>query len=242
MPRAVLFDFYGTVAHAESWGPTREEILSRHGYVLPDTVRQRWSVETVDGLEHVEYSQSRDHYLAWERARIRDFLEECGVGPDDAERVADDIQATSQAFTLVAYPEVRDVLGALRANGITVGLCSNWSWDLDRAVEQAGLTDLFDVAVASAHAGARKPHPRIFEHTLARCGVDAADTVFVGDSFGPDVEGPLGVGIATAIHVYRAGEEPPRAAPPLPEGAVRVSDLRGVLDVILDGRSAAGSA
>ena len=88
------------------------------------------------------------------------------------------------------------------------------------------------VCCRSAHAGARKPHPRIFEHTLARCRVDAADTVFVGDSFGPDVEGPLGVGIPTAVHVYRPGEEPPRAAPPLPEGAVRVNDLRGVLDIV----------
>ncbi len=232
MARAVLFDFYGTVAYAVSWGPTREETLKRHGYEMPDAVRTRWRVENIDGLAHVEHSHSRDHYLAWERARIRDFLEECGVGPDDAERVADDIQTTSEAFTMAAYPEARDVLGALRARDITVGLCSNWSWDLDRAVDQAGLSDLFDVAVASAHAGARKPHPRIFEHTLARCGVDAADTVFVGDSFGPDVEGPLGVGIPTAVHVYRQGEEPPRAAPPLPEGAVRVSDLRGVLDLV----------
>src|SRR5438270_699421 len=83
-------------------------------YVLPDTVRHRWNVETIDGLEHVEHSHSRDHYLAWERARIQEFLEECGVGPDDAERVADDIQTTSQAFTMAAYPEVRDVLTELR--------------------------------------------------------------------------------------------------------------------------------
>lgn len=232
MARAVLFDFYGTVAYAESWGPTREEVLARHGYELPHSVRERWTVETIDGLDHAEHSRSREHYLAWERARIREFLEACGVGPDDAERVADDIHETSQAFTMAAYPEVRGVLEAVRANGVKVALCSNWSWDLDRAVEQAGLTDLFDVMVTSAQAGTRKPHPQIFEHTLERCGVGAADAVFVGDSFGPDVEGPLAVGISAAVHVYRDGEEPPRPAPPLPAGATRVADLRGVLDLI----------
>jgi len=228
----MLFDFYGTVAYAESWGPTREAILDKHGYTLPDSVRQRWNVETIDGLEHLEASRSRDHYMAWERARIREFLEECGVGSDDAERVAEDIHITSQAFAMAPYPEARDVLGALRDRGCTIALCSNWSWDLDRAVAQAGLTDLFDVMVASAQAGARKPHPRIFEHTLERCGVDASHAVFVGDSFGPDVEGPLRIGMPTAVHVHRANEDPPRPAPPLREGAVRVSDLRGVLDVV----------
>jgi putative hydrolase of the HAD superfamily len=230
--RAVLFDFYGTVAYAESWGPTREEVLARHGYELPATVRQRWTVETIDGLEHREHSRSRDHYLAWERTRIRTFLEECGVGPDDAERVAQDIHETSRTFAMAAYPEAHDVLVALRESGVTLALCSNWSWDLDRAVEQAGLTGLFDVEVTSAQAGTRKPHPHIFEHTLDRCGVAAADAVFVGDSFGPDVEGPLGVGMGAAIHVYRDGEEPPRPAPPLPVGAARVADLRGVLDLV----------
>ena len=232
MASAVLFDFYGTVAYAESWGPTREAILDKHGYTIPDSVRQRWNVETIDGIEHIEHSRSRDHYMAWERARIRDFLEECGVGADDAERVADDIHTTSQSFTMAAYPEVREVLETLRGQGRTIALCSNWSWDLDRAVEQAGLVDLFDVSVTSAQAGARKPHPHIFEHTLERCGVGASDAVFVGDSFGPDVEGPLRVGMASAVHVHRPAEEPPRPAPPLPHGAVRVGDLRGVLEVV----------
>jgi putative hydrolase of the HAD superfamily len=130
---------------------------------------------------------------------------------------------------MAAYPEVREVLGAVRAKGATVALCSNWSWDLDRAVEQAGLTDLFDVMVTSAQAGTRKPHPQIFDHTLERCGVGAADAVFVGDSFGPDVEGPLSIGMSAAVHVYREGEEPLRPAPPLPPGARRVAERRGVL-------------
>jgi putative hydrolase of the HAD superfamily len=228
----VLFDFYGTVAHAASWGPSRQDVLARHGYEVPEHVQRRWVVETIDGLDHREHSRSREHYRAWERGRIRDFLAECGVGPDDADRLIDDIHDSSQAFTMVAYPEAHDVLSELRARGHAIALCSNWSWDLDRAVEQAGLAELFDVAIPSARAGVRKPHPKIFEYTLERVGVPAKDAVFVGDSFGPDVEGPLAAGLPTAIHVYRAAEELPRSAPPLPHGALRVSALRGVLDIV----------
>jgi putative hydrolase of the HAD superfamily len=96
----------------------------------------------------------------------------------------------------------------------------------------AGLDGLVDVMVTSARAGARKPHPRIFRYTLDACGVDAADTVFVGDSWGPDVEGPAALGMR-AVHVWRPewdGErEPP---PPVTDGVVRVPDLQGLLDLV----------
>jgi putative hydrolase of the HAD superfamily len=44
-------------------------------------------------------------------------------------------------------------------------------------------------AVTSARAGARKPHPVIFQHASERLGVIFDEVVFVGDSWRPDVEG-----------------------------------------------------
>ena len=226
--RAVLLDFYGTLAHALTWGPTYQEVLEPHGYHLPDEVRAAYGDNSVDGTEHAEHSRSRDHYEAWRVSRLEAMLRDCGVGDDDVGPLARELRRASRSFELVAYPEVPAVLDALRARALVVAVCSNWDWDLDRAMDQAGLGALVDVQVTSARAGARKPHRRIFEHTLELLSVDAGDTLFVGDSWHADVEGPLAVGMA-AVHVQRDTDE--REPPPLVDGVRRVRDLTGLLSL-----------
>jgi len=113
-----------------------------------------------------------------------------------------------------------------------VGICSNWDWDLREAVAEVGLTDWIDVVISSAWAGARKPHPRIFEQSLAKLGAEAADVVFVGDTWGPDVVGPQAMGMTT-VYLRRDGHWPDDTAPEtLDEGVAVAADLTGLLDLI----------
>ena len=151
---------------------------------------------------HVEHSVSREAYRAWELERLRSRARACGVGDDELEALVADLYQATKTFTLAAYPEVPGVLAELRDRGLVVAVCSNWDWDLDKAMEQAGLTDAVDVVVTSARAGARKPHPRIFDHTLARCRLEPGEALFVGDTWVPDVEGPLAAGMRP-VHVWR---------------------------------------
>jgi putative hydrolase of the HAD superfamily len=127
------------------------------------------------------------------------------------------------------------VLRALRARNVRLAVCSNWDWDLAEAVDEAGLADLVDILVSSAWAGARKPHPHIFEHTLDKVGVAAAEALFVGDTWGPDVEGPLAAGM-TAVYVSRPGHWPDPGAPADPArerpDVHVVSGLGGLLDLV----------
>jgi putative hydrolase of the HAD superfamily len=167
--------------------------------------------------------------VAWEKERLRRRARNCGVGDDDLEALVADLHTASKTYTLEAYDEVPEVLAALRERGLIVAICSNWDWDLGRAVALAGLERMADVVVTSAQAGARKPHPRIYRHTLERCFVAPPEALFVGDTVYADVEGPLAYGMA-AVHVWRddmAGDPPP-----LPEGALRAPDIRAVLDLV----------
>ena len=50
--RAVVFDFYGTLAEAPDWGPSWGEVLAESGHDLPDDVRDRWWSDGLDGTEH----------------------------------------------------------------------------------------------------------------------------------------------------------------------------------------------
>jgi len=233
MARAVFLDFYGTLAHARTWGRTREAVLAERGFRIPDDITERWTDEAADGKEHVEHSVDAETYRAWEHHRLRRFVEACGVGADDADLLVEDLYTATKSFELQAYPEVPAVLAELRERGVTVAVCSNWDWHLDRAMAQAGLDSLIDVLVTSARAGARKPHRRIFEYTLDACGIDdPSGVVFAGDSWGPDVEGPAAMGMRP-VHVWRPeweGErEPP---PPISDGVVRVPDLSGLVNLV----------
>ncbi len=230
MTRAVLFDFYGTLARAVAWGDTHEQVFARHGlHFDPIAWGHNFVGEANDGDEHLEHSTSRDAYVAWELDRMRRRARACGVGDDDLEALVADLHTSSKTYTLKAYDEVPDVLAALREQGLTVAICSNWDWDIDRAVAQTGLDELVDVVVTSAQAGARKPHPRIYRHTLERCLAGPADAVFAGDTFGADVEGPVAYGMR-ALHVWR--DDVDGDPPPLPPGATRAADLTAVLDLV----------
>lgn len=232
--RALLLDFYGTLAEATAWGPTFDDVLADLGITLPPEVRDRWWNDGIDGTEHDEHSQSRDHYVAWQRSRMVGLMRECGVPEHHHDPLIERLDAAGSQRRLDAYPEVVEVLGELRSRGITLAVCSNWDWDLAEAVEEAGLTEHLDVLISSAWVGARKPHPRIYRHTLDCLEADPATCLFVGDTWGPDVEGPLAAGMRS-VYVRRAGREHDRTAPEMPDGAgspvATLHDLRGLLEL-----------
>ena len=148
--RAVVFDFYGTLARATKW-LSIDMVLAEHGYEFPDEVRRRWWFEHEhDGLDHAEHSADRDSYVAWQRQRMLGMLGECDVHPGEYDLILDKLRSGSATRVIEAYDEVVDVLAELRARGLALAICSNWDWDLHEAITEAGLADIVDVTVSSA--------------------------------------------------------------------------------------------
>jgi putative hydrolase of the HAD superfamily len=237
--RAVIFDWFGTLAE---WphGSTSSypSVFSAHGHRVDpavfDDYHSRW-----DGIDHREHSTSREAYLAWSRQRLMDLATECGVADGSRDVLVDALVDVDLRTSMVVFPEVPSVLAELRRRGLTIGVCSNWGWDLEAALRATGVDALIDVAVTSARVGYRKPHAAMYESILGALGVAAPETIFVGDSWEPDVLGPIGAGMRS-VHVDRAPARGERAgaSPPLVAGASRVSDLRRLLDAgILEGGS-----
>ena len=231
--RAVLLDFYGTLARATRW-VSADEVLAEHGYQLDDESREIYFAGGLDGAEHDEHSQSRDHYVAWQRQRTLAMLEASDVHPGEHDVILEKLRAGTASRELEAYDEVPDVLRELRARGLRLLICSNWDWDLTEAVAESGLTDLVDVVVSSAWVGARKPHPRIYAHTLEQLGIGSESALFAGDTWSPDVEGPIAFGMRPA-YLRRDGHWPDSTCPhddPTGRGVAVIPDLRGLLDLI----------
>jgi putative hydrolase of the HAD superfamily len=201
--KAVIFDFYNTLAETTRFGASWDDLVIELGYSVPDDVRERWWNNGIDGTEHDEHSMSREHYVAWQQERVRAMLTDCGM-PASVQGVFIERVAEISAHNRIdAYQEVVDVLGELRSRGVALAICSNWDWDLHEAVESAGLTGAFDVVVSSAWVGARKPHPRIYTHTLEQLGVAPGSALFVGDTWTCDVDGPRAAGMK-AIYLRRS--------------------------------------
>jgi putative hydrolase of the HAD superfamily len=230
--RAVIFDFYGTLAEADANRPSWSEIFAEFGHELSTDATRRFWNEGVDGLEHDEHSQSRDHYVSWQHSRVRTIIEESNVPAGDDDELFARLTAHLGAPDLRAYEESARVLSVLRERGFALAICSNWDWDLHEAIQSAGLAGAVDLVVSSAWVGARKPHARIYAQTLAQLGVDASEACFVGDTWTCDVEGPRTSGMHPVYLRRRHLGTDVTAPDPLDTTVTRADDLERVLDLV----------
>ena len=87
------------------------------------------------------------------------------------------------AETTRAYSGAIDVISALRASGVGIGICTNKvegkAFDV---VDGLGLRKYFDVIVGARSGQPSRPSPVPLLNTLEHLGVSAADAIMVGDS------------------------------------------------------------
>jgi putative hydrolase of the HAD superfamily len=225
--QAVIFDWFGTLA---AWphgaGSSYGTVFEDHGYgvdpAIFDGYHARW-----DGVDHTEHSASRATYRAWSRQRLVGLVTECGVPDPERDALVDALIEVDQRTAMVVFPEVPAVLAELRQRGLRLGVCSNWGWDLDEVLSHTGVAPLIDVAVTSARVGYRKPHAAMYRSILDALAVPASDALFVGDSWKPDILGPLACGLRS-VHIWRGPEGD--VLPALIPGTSRVTDLWHLLE------------
>jgi putative hydrolase of the HAD superfamily len=101
--------------------------------------------------------------------------------------------AACQHFLL--YEDVPAGLKALADRHFRIGLISNSHRCLESFQSHFELEGLIDVAISSSQHGYMKPHPSIFEAALKLAGVEASESVMVGDSLSQDIEGARRAGM-----------------------------------------------
>jgi HAD superfamily hydrolase (TIGR01549 family) len=82
-----------------------------------------------------------------------------------------------------ALPWARRGLRRLRANGVRLGLVTaSTRGVVEPSLERLNMTGLFEVAWFADDVARTKPDPEALVRALAQLGVDAADTIYVGDT------------------------------------------------------------
>ncbi|RLJ98933.1 haloacid dehalogenase type II [Ruegeria conchae] len=108
-------------------------------------------------------------------------------------------------WELQAFPEVPEMLKALKEGGMQTAILSNGSPPmLDGAVQSAGIGDVLDDVLSVESVGVFKPHTSVYDLVQNRFGCARNEVLFVSSN-GWDAAGASGYGFVTAW-VNRAGE------------------------------------
>ena len=225
-PRAVLLDAAGTLIDvAGPLGDTYSGLAREFGGDLdPETLTTGFRIAFADtppmafpGLTGANLDRAeRD----WWRAVV-DRVTRAAGGVPEFDAYFDRLYAhyaSAPAWRL--YPEVPDVLQALRARGLRLAVVSNFDTRLPPLLDALGLAAFFDAVVCSGEAGAAKPDGAIFAHALETLGVEASEALHVGDNREADYDGARAAGIEALLVDRRLTA---RRGDTIP-------DLRGILE------------
>ena len=208
---AVLFDLDGTLHD-------RAETIRRYlaGHVrrfdLPHGYAERWTV-----LDDFGYRSKAEVFPQ--------LVAEFGL-KHDPQVLLDDFGDHAWVDCQL-MPYSYEVLTELRRRGLRLGLVTNgWSEKQRQCMAGLGLADAFDTVVISREVGCSKPEPRIYTLALEQLGVQADQTLFVGDSPINDVLGSQQSGMKAAL--FPGGHALPAHIQP----DYLLQDLRGVLGIV----------
>jgi len=111
-----------------------------------------------------------------------------------------------------------------------LGVVSNFYGNLRTVLDEARLSDLFEVIIDSNVVGVRKPDPRIFGLGLAALRLEGSEVIFVGDSYDRDVLPAMEAGMR-AIWLKDESRGPEMDGKGVPSGASisRLTDLEELL-------------
>jgi len=124
-------------------------------------------------------------------------------------RVGVEILWESQSTAAQALPGSTDTVLALKRLGLKIGLLSDIWNPYYKSVEKA-LPDVIraaDAIVLSCRTGARKPNPDNFLRAIEELGVQAGETVMIGDTYSHDILPALELGMRAVWVLARPDRE-----------------------------------
>lgn len=201
--KAVFFDAGGTLIYA----PLEEtfvDICAEHGVDLEiDRVDEAYKVFVREDASFFKKNRdlaSQDPVKFWNQCN-KQMLEYLGVDGDTvaiAKQITD-VFPTSSAIQWRFYSDVPNSLGELKEMGFVLGVISNFDPFLRDILARLDLAQYFNLIITSSEVGILKPDPEIFRLALGRVGLDAEDSIYVGDAYYPDIVGATSAGLTPVL-------------------------------------------
>jgi putative hydrolase of the HAD superfamily len=224
MLKAVTFDLWGTLMMEATRGTrlTRTERIRR----IDETLRENKIIVGQEAIDRAYEAVGERLLEVW--ATLRDIGARAQV-----DVLLDILQVSAQsrsdllmtrledAYTLPILSDLPlslegapDVLSMLNAQGFRMAVICNTGRTPGKVLriilERLGMGKYLSVQTFSDEIGLRKPHPEIFERTLAELGVEPSEALHVGDTLAADVAGAHGIGMR-AVHLCHSRGTDPKA-------------------------------
>ena len=219
--KAVLFDMFDTLMLIKKDHAFYNPSLKRaHKFLVKNGIKVRFTafrdayIKARDAL-YVEADANLEepHF----NVRISNALWRLGFSFDAKSGI---VAGTTNAFCEGFMEYVRidehtvEVLQRLQRK-YKLGIVSNFAIPecIMKLLETHDLNKFFDVVVVSGAVNRRKPSPEIFQQALKKLGVDATETVFVGDTVDADIKGAKDTGMKTIYIERRMQKEAEQVCP-----------------------------
>jgi len=197
-PRALLFDFGGTLAFLDY------DLLAR------EFSRDARPIEALK-LEHAEYAGRAaidrllmgggNDVIASYAQYFSTWMTAAGIPEEEILAYGAHFRRLHAEASLwrVVRPGTMEALARLKSARIKLAIVSNAEGQIDADARRYGLHPFFDVIIDSHVVGVAKPDPRIFQIALERLGVAAEEARFAGDIYSIDILGARAAGIEAAL-------------------------------------------
>lgn len=170
--RAVVFDFYWTLAYEEETGVgERAEALAAQAGADEEAWRRAWH-STVEASMRGEVSLL---------GRVRMALQKAGAAERDGTLVEDLAGLMNARSMPRLYPDVRACLSELQERGYELGLVSNIATYRANWIEEFDLAEHFRAVVLSCEMGMLKPEREMYLAAARGLNLSAEECVFVDD-------------------------------------------------------------
>ena len=244
MPRALLFDLFGTVVQFKphvptvevagtAWRSTMGWLRETAEHELPDVPFDDLLPALMQVTEEIVRARPPDYLEVPSRERFRRALLHVGIAGEEAGAVAERLSLAHMAHlaSMTVLPPLHVPLLNGLARRYQLALVSNFDHGptARRVLSDHGIAGLFPTTVISAEFGRRKPHPTIFQAALKGVAVGAGDALFIGDSLGDDVLGARHAGVPVVW--LNTKNAPLPSDTPAPHHIIaQLTDLPAVLD------------
>lgn len=207
--KAIFYDLDGTLRFNKPSGRDLfADEATRLGVAITPEARlhaTRWehyyfatSPEIVEDIE--AFPERKGFWVNYSRR----LLQILGASDEQAERLAPIIHAYMQEHhdrnsgdTLM--PGICETLQVLKEMGVILAVVSNREEPYGEYLRALGLAEYFHFSVCAGEVKSWKPDRVIFDHALKIAGVQAEETIYVGDNYYADVLGARNAGLQPVL-------------------------------------------
>jgi len=225
VPRALLFDLFGTVVHFAArvpiaevagtrWVATMDWLRPIMADRLPAVPFEALVGALGDVTRRIVEERPPEYREVPSRERFYRALQLLGLEGDEIRYTAQELSRVhmhhlaSTTYLPNGYGELLRSLGG----EFRLALVSNFDHGPTArdVLQKHGIADKFSAILISDEVGRRKPHPAIFTAACEAVGVMPSEAWFIGDNEFEDIAGAAAAGIPS---VWVDAKRPPEATP-----------------------------